>query len=105
MDCKKYILIWIVHICIFSLKIEKSTFLLWNGPFLKQFAALQLLTKREDNNFLQAKPHNMNVASIGILVLNKGTGGFTSNTLLIPKQDQLMVQSLYPVNTTSLSAI
>ena len=28
---------------------------------------------------------------IGILVLNKGTSGFTSDTLLIPKLDQLLV--------------
>ena len=31
------------------------------------------------------------VTGIGILVLNKGTSGFTPNTLLIPKQDLLMV--------------
>ena len=30
--------------------------------------------------------------TIGILVLNKGTSGFTSNTLLIPKQDQLLFE-------------
>ena len=34
---------------------------------------------------------NVTQGSIGILVLNKGTSGFTSKTLLVPKQDQLMV--------------
>ena len=29
--------------------------------------------------------------AIGILELNKGTSSFTFNTLLLPKQDQLMV--------------
>ena len=36
---------------------------------------------------------------IGILVLNKGTSNFTYNTVLIPKQDQLMFKfltDLYP---------
>ena len=31
-------------------------------------------------------------------MLNKGTSGFTSNTLLIPKQDQFMVQKVTDFN-------
>ena len=62
---------------------------------LEKFAydiAETLVSSLEKSAGIQTKVRNLTIGkAIGILVQNKGTSSFTSYSLLIPRQEQLMV--------------